>query len=140
MNDSNLFSESIVGDYDIDVHEKHKSPRDINKNIIGDKQSYNKRHPIGIKNHGDCRLGVDKKISGFKTGFGPFTDSLINNVFDNLDTEKLRNKLTDKFVDPMYDIINQKIQPYIYVGITLYSIVIVLLFIIIYLLVIKKKI
>jgi hypothetical protein len=135
MNNSNLFSESIVNDYDIDVHKIHKSPRDINKNI-----NHIKRHSSGIKNPIDCRIDGDKKIGGFKTGFGPFTDSLINNVFDNLDAEKLRNKLTDKFVDPMYDIINQKLQPYIYVGITLYSIVIVLLFIIIYLLVIKKKI
>jgi len=87
-------------------------------------------------------LTQDKKSckSHITTGLGPMTDKFLNNVFSQLDTEKLKTKLTDNFVDSMTDVVNQKIQPYVYVGIALYSVVIMLLCIIIYLVIIKKKI
>src|SRR5271170_835538 len=73
------------------------------------------------------------------TGFGPMTDNLLTDMLNKLDTDKIKNKLTANFVDSVTDILNQKMQPYMYVAIALYSIIIMLLCVIIYLVIIKKK-
>jgi hypothetical protein len=75
----------------------------------------------------------------FQTGIGPMTDKILNNIIDKFNTVTVREKITDKFLDPVTDIINQKIQPYIYIGLGLYSIIIILLLIIIYFIMFKKK-
>ena len=75
----------------------------------------------------------------FETGIGPVTDRLLGTVIDRLTNSDFREILTDKIVDPITEIINRKIRPYVYVSIGLYTVVIVLLIIIIYLLMKKKK-
>ena len=75
----------------------------------------------------------------FETGIGPRTDKILNMILDRLTSDKFKEKLSDKIIDPVTNIINEKMKPYVYVSIGLYAIVIVLLFIIIYLLINKKK-
>jgi len=75
----------------------------------------------------------------FNTGIGPITDRILNSILDRLATDSFREKLTDKIVDPITNIINQKIKPYVYISVTMYLIVIILLIVIIYLLVKKNK-
>lgn len=75
----------------------------------------------------------------FSTGIGPMTDQILNTMLDRLTTDNFREKLTQKIVDPVTEIINKKIQPYIYVSAVLYVIVIILLIVIIYLIQRKNK-
>ena len=75
----------------------------------------------------------------FETGIGPTTDKILQTILDRLTTDKFREKLIDKIVDPVTNIINEKIRPYVYVSIGLYSVVIILLLFIIYLLSKKKN-
>ena len=75
----------------------------------------------------------------FQTGIGPMTDKILNSILDRLTSDSFKEKLTDKIVDPVTEIINRKIKPYVYTSIGLYSIVILLLLIIIYLLIVRKK-
>lgn len=75
----------------------------------------------------------------FQTGIGPVTDRILNSILDRLTTDNFKEKLIDKIVDPVTNIINQKIKPYVYMAMILYLILIVLLVIIIYLLVKKNK-
>lgn len=69
----------------------------------------------------------------FNTGIGPTTDKILNIILDRLTSDRFKEKLTDKIVDPITQIANEKIKPYIYVSLGLYGIIIILLVIIIYL-------
>jgi hypothetical protein len=75
----------------------------------------------------------------FQTGIGPVTDRLLGNLLDRFSGNDFKEILIDKIVDPITEIINKRIQPYVYISITLYAIVIILLVVIIYLLLKKKK-
>jgi hypothetical protein len=82
--------------------------------------------------------GIDKKNSQFVTGMGPVTDKIINDIIQKLSADGVKDQLLYRCIDPVTEIINEKIQPYIYVSIGLYIIVIMLLLIIIYLLIVRK--
>lgn len=73
------------------------------------------------------------------TGIGPTTDKILNVILDRLTSDHFKEKLTDKIVDPITTIINEKIKPYIYVSLGLYSIIIIMLIIIIYLSIKNKR-
>lgn len=73
-----------------------------------------------------------------QTGIGPMTDNILNTILDRVTTGDFKEKLTDKIVSPITDMINRKIQPYLYLASGLYLVVLILLLIIIYIL-IKKK-
>ena len=74
-----------------------------------------------------------------ETGIGPTTDKIINTILDRLTTDKFREKLIDKIVAPVTNVINEKIRPYVYIGIGLYALLIILLVTIIILLISKNK-
>ena len=73
----------------------------------------------------------------FSTGIGPMTDRVLNTLLDRVSSGDFKEKLTDKIVDPITHIINEKVKPYIYVSVIMYFIVILLLIFIIYLIVRK---
>lgn len=75
----------------------------------------------------------------FSTGIGPRVDKFLNGIIDKISTDEFRENLSNKIVGPITDIVNQKIKPYIYIGIGLYVILLVLLLIIIYMLYKKNK-
>jgi len=90
--------------------------------------------PLGI-NPNNSFVGVSqKKSTDFESGFGPFTDRILNKIFDVVTNKDFQEKISDKLVTPLTQIMNEKIKPYIYLSIILYGIIIVLLFIIIYML------
>ena len=72
------------------------------------------------------------------TGLGPITVKVVNDLVVKMSNGGLKEKLISKYIDPVTEIINVKIQPYIYVGLGLYMIVIILFLVVIYLLLIKK--
>ena len=76
----------------------------------------------------------------FATGIGPITDKILNSILDRFTSDGFKEKLTDKIVDPITNIINEKIKPYVYVSVGLYFIVIILLIVIIYLLIKKQNV
>lgn len=84
---------------------------------------------------------TNKDTPQFKlsTGMGPITDRIINELMNGFTIDDYRDKINDKFVDPMTKIINQRLRPYMYISGGLYIIIIVLLLIIIYILIIRKK-
>lgn len=75
----------------------------------------------------------------FQTGIGPMTDKILNSILDRITSDSFKEKLSDKIVDPVIGLINQKIKPYVYTCLVLYAIIIILLLIIIYLLLNKKR-
>lgn len=75
----------------------------------------------------------------FETGIGPMTDKILNSIIDKLSADNLKEKLTDKVVYPLTEIVNEKIRPYIYISLILYLVIIILLIAIIYLLARRKK-
>ena len=77
----------------------------------------------------------DKK---FKTGIGPMTDNIINQCIDKITSNEVKNKLADKILEPIIDIVNEKIQPYIYLITALYIIIVILIIVNMYL-VIKNR-
>lgn len=74
----------------------------------------------------------------FETGIGPMTDRVLNMIVDRLTSGNFKEILTDKIVDPITTVVNDKIRPYIYISIILYLILVGLLLVIIYLQVKKK--
>ena len=68
-----------------------------------------------------------------ETGMGPITDRLINELINNIMTDQ------NKLVDPLTNMINRRIQPYIYFIAGLYVLIIGLLIVIIYILLNKKS-
>jgi hypothetical protein len=77
--------------------------------------------------------------STIETGIGPMVDNTLNSILDRLTGDNFREKLTNKIVDPVTDIVNQRLKPYVNISLGLYAILIVLLCIIIYLLVRWRK-
>lgn len=61
-----------------------------------------------------------------QTGIGPMTDGIINYVLDKCKSDSVKQK----FFDNIAETVNQKIQPYIYLGMAMYIIVIILLLLI----------
>lgn len=72
--------------------------------------------------------------SKFQTGIGPTTDKIINYILEVVTADSFKEKITSKVVDPVTEMINSKLKPYLYMSIGLYALVIILLLIIIYLL------
>lgn len=70
-------------------------------------------------------------MENHKTGIGPITDSIFNNIIDKCKSNK------ETFMDSIAESVKQKINPYVYLGMMMYIVVIILLLII--LLVIVKK-
>uniref|UniRef100_A0A6C0C9B4 Uncharacterized protein n=1 Tax=viral metagenome TaxID=1070528 RepID=A0A6C0C9B4_9ZZZZ len=68
----------------------------------------------------------------FKSGMGPMTDRLLNGILDVISKENFSQRFTQ--------IVNDRVQPYVHIGMFMYAVVIVLLLVIIYLLYDKKKI
>ena len=77
--------------------------------------------------------------NAIETGIGPTIDRVLAMILDKFTGGNFKELLTDKIVDPITEIINRKIKPYVYVSIGLYSIVIILLIIIIYILLKKNN-
>jgi hypothetical protein len=74
-----------------------------------------------------------------KTGMGPVTDRIVNELIDGFAIDDYRDKINNKFVDPITEIINRRVQPYVYLSGGLYIVIIILLCVIIYILLHKKK-
>lgn len=74
-----------------------------------------------------------------ETGIGPMTDNILNTILDRVTTGDFKERLTDKIVSPVTNIINKKIQPYIYLAAGSYVLLLILLLIIIYMLMKNKK-
>lgn len=62
-----------------------------------------------------------------ETGLGPITDNILKTLMDKLVGDEFKELLSDKIVDPVLQLVNAKIKPYIYGSIFLYVIVIILL-------------
>lgn len=75
----------------------------------------------------------------FESGIGPMTDRVLNTLLDKLTSNNFREKIAEKVLDPITAIINQRIQPYIYIMAALYGAIVILLIVIIVLLVIKHR-
>lgn len=73
-----------------------------------------------------------------ETGIGPLVDKVLNTILDRITSDNFREQLTNKIIDPVTNVVNEKIKPYLYISIILYLVLVVLLTIIIYLLVKKK--
>lgn len=73
-----------------------------------------------------------------KTGMGPVTDRIVNELIDGFTIDAYQDKINNKFVDPITEIINRRVQPYVYLSGGLYIVIIILLCVIIYILVHKK--
>jgi len=69
-----------------------------------------------------------------ESGFGPITDRILNNFYNFLTNKEFQDKVSNKLVNPLTQIINDKMKPYMYISIVLYGIIIVLLITIIYML------
>lgn len=74
-----------------------------------------------------------------KTGMGPITDRIINELIDGFAIDNYQDKINNKFVDPITEIINRRVQPYVYLSGGLYVVIIILLCVIIYILINKKR-
>jgi len=70
-------------------------------------------------------------------GLGPVTTNFFRNLLNRLNNDH-KNTLTQNLIDPMMDIINQKIKPYIYVSIGMYLLIVLLLVYLIWL-ILKRK-
>lgn len=79
-------------------------------------------------------MDTQNKTTDFESGFGPITDRILNNIYNFLTNKEFQDKVSDKLVNPLTQIINDKMRPYIYMSIVLYGIIIVLLITIIYML------
>ena len=75
----------------------------------------------------------------FASGLGPITDKILNGMFDAITNRDFKDKISDKLINPLTQIVNDKIKPYVCMGVFLYSIVFIMLLIIIYLLYTKNK-
>lgn len=64
--------------------------------------------------------------NGITSGMGPMTDKLLNGVLDAISKENVSQRFTQ--------IVNDKMQPYIYTGMSMYAVIIILLCVIIYML------
>jgi hypothetical protein len=71
-------------------------------------------------------------------GLGPATTNFIRNLLNKLNNEQ-KNTITHNLIEPVMDIINQKIKPYIYISIGMYLLIVILLLFLIYLTMKKKN-
>jgi hypothetical protein len=67
------------------------------------------------------------------TGFGPMTDSILNAIIDRLSSGNFKEKITEKIINPITDVVTNKLKPYIWVVLILYALILVLLIYIIFL-------
>ena len=74
-----------------------------------------------------------------ETGIGPTVDKILNTIIEKLNSQKFKQNLTEKVIDPVTGMIHKKMRPYYYGATVAYLIVIILLVVIIYLLVKKRK-
>lgn len=81
---------------------------------------------------------MNHKNVEIESGFGPITDRLLNKICDIVTNRDFQEKFTDKLINPLTTIVNDKIKPYIYLTMIMYCILIILLIYIIYLLQSKK--
>lgn len=79
------------------------------------------------------------RSSKIETGVGPITDQLLNSLVDKLNSDNFKTDVMGKLMDPVSEILNEKIKPYIQISMALYGIVIILMLVIIYLLITQKK-
>lgn len=86
----------------------------------------------------DSKAGKENQFR-FSTGVGPITDKIINQAFERVNTTDFKEKINTNIVDPLVQMINQRLQPYIHIGAVLYAIIVILLLVIIYLLISKKN-
>jgi len=82
---------------------------------------------------------TNTSVIDFESGIGPITDKIINGVFDVITNKDFNEKISNKLVTPLTQIVNDKIKPYIYISGFLYLIIITLLLIIISLISNPKK-
>lgn len=80
-----------------------------------------------------------KENTDLKTGIGPFTDSIVNGFIKHLTSEDVKNKIVDRVIEPLIEVVNERMQPYIYLVSTLYMVIVILLIAIIVLLFHKKN-
>lgn len=79
---------------------------------------------------------INKKI---ETGIGPITDKILGAVVDKINTNEFKEMISDKVVEPITVIVTKKIQPYIYLASFMYFVLFLMLALIIYLLMNKRK-
>jgi hypothetical protein len=75
-----------------------------------------------------------------QTGLGPVTDKIISDLLDKFTIEKYQDRINDGFIDPLTQLVNQRLKPYVYFGGVLYIINVGLLLLVIYLLLSRKRI
>jgi hypothetical protein len=76
--------------------------------------------------------------NNIKTGIGPITDNLINDCLKKLSSCEIKDKIVKNLLDPLFNDISGKLQPYLYLISALYAIILILIVIIIYLIITKK--
>lgn len=82
---------------------------------------------------------ISQSQNKLKTGMGPVTDRIVNELIDGFTIDAYQDKINNKFVDPITEIINRRVQPYVYLSGGLYIVIIILLCVIIYILLHKKN-
>lgn len=81
-----------------------------------------------MENSGTFDIGSNK----IETGIGPTVDGIINFLMKKIEMDKISNKIGNRILYPVLDIINKKIRSYVYIGIGMYLAIIILLIVIIY--------
>ena len=83
---------------------------------------------------------VTDLVRNIETGIGPMTDRFLSNIVNKLSNKNFQDMVSKKIVDPVMLVVVKKMQPYIYMVLLLYAI---LLFLIIYMIyklnIINKK-
>jgi|SRR5437868_3073182 hypothetical protein len=90
-------------------------------------------------NVGNANNVHDTQNPNLTLGMGPITDKLINAMFDVITTKSFQDKISNKLINPLTMVVNDKIKPYVHMAAFLYLIIIILLIIIIYLIYKQKK-
>lgn len=73
------------------------------------------------------------------TAIGPVSVNILQKFFDKLSNSYFKEILNQKILDPITHTINDKIRPYVYIGLILYIIIVALLVVIIILLLKKNN-
>lgn len=74
-----------------------------------------------------------------KIGLGPVTDRLAGNVVQWLQGDEFK-KNAEKFIEPISQIIQRRVRPYMYIAAGMYFVTVVMLIIIIVMLARKSKV
>ncbi len=64
---------------------------------------------------------------------------VLNSVLNKVDINQYKDKISNKVIDPIAEMIGHRVRHYVHIGMGAYFMIIILLLIIIYLLVSKKK-